>query len=252
MGRSDDEELIRARLAYLGAGRRGLGDPRRGVVDDDAPASQPPASAPVPPLLPRFRVQLRHVAVVALLVLIGIGVSFATLGRSSATVVPVEPVVVSTAAPAAAVSTTDGPSSSAPLRVHVAGEVRSPGVVLVSPGAIVQDAIESAGGLTKEADPALLNLAAQLADGMQIVVGSSQSPAGEIVGEATATQGLLVNLNTATAEQLEELPGVGPVTAAAIVAWRAESGPFSAVDDLQEVSGIGPKTYEQLRELVTI
>ncbi|WGT48222.1 ComEA family DNA-binding protein [Tessaracoccus lacteus] len=251
MGRSDAEELIRARLAYLGAGRRGLGEPRRGVVEDAAPTSPPQTSTPAAPGSPRFPVQLRHVAVVALLVLVGIGVSLATLGRSSATEVPVEPVVVTSGSPVAPTPSAAG-ASSAPLRVHVAGEVRSPGVVLVSPGAIVLDAIEAAGGLTKEADPALLNLAARVADGVQIVVGSSRSPAGEIVGEATATQGMLVNLNTATAAQLEELPGVGPVTAAAIIAWREESGPFSAVDDLQEVSGIGPKTYEQLRELVTI
>lgn len=245
------EELILARLAYLEAGKRPLGEPRRASGQPPVEtAAEPEGMAPA---RPRWRhVNMRHVAVLALLILCGIGVTVAALGRSAATEVPVTPVA---RVPAVAPSPTASPPS-APARVHVAGAVKKPGVVSVPAGSIVLDAIAAAGGLRKEADPALLNLAAPVSDGMQILVGTVGSPAGEVVaGEpvtGTAAGGGGLDLNRATPAELEELPGVGPVTAAAIVAWRDENGAFTAVEDLQDVTGIGPKTFEKLKDLVRV
>jgi competence protein ComEA len=131
-------------------------------------------------------------------------------------------------------------------------------VVELPDGAIVRDAIDAAGGLVEGADAALLNLAAALSDGSQVVIGTAEEPLGEVRGEAGGGgapggggDGAAIDLNAATAAELEALPGVGPVTASAIVAWREENGRFTSVDELQEISGIGPKTLEKLRPLVT-
>jgi len=146
--------------------------------------------------------------------------------------------------------------------IHVIGAVNRPGVVSVPAGARVIDALEAAGGLAPNADPAELNLAAELTDGAQIIIGTVDQPRGEVrtgtgppgsggdTGAAT-TSGL-VNLNTATAAELDTLPGIGPVTAAAILAWRDRNGRFTAVTQLQEVDGIGPKTFAQIEPYVTV
>lgn len=169
------------------------------------------------------------------------------------------------ASPGASASPSGG--AAALVVVHILGAVRRPGVVSLPGPARVQDAVDAAGGLTAEADPDELNLAQLLTDGQQVVIGTRTRPEGEVRGaEAGAgaggtaepgsapssagaggtTGGGVVDLNTATAAQLEELPGVGPVTAAAIVAWRQEHGRFSRAEELQEVDGIGPKTYAQI------
>ena len=152
--------------------------------------------------------------------------------------------------------------------VHVMGAVVQPGVVTVPANARVIDAIEAAGGFTDDADSADLNLAAVLVDGCQIVIGTSQAPEGEVrqgtgggfqaTGTAagpltgsTAT-GSTVNLNQATEAQLQTIPGVGPVTAKAIVAWRDKNGGFTSVAQLQEVNGIGAKTYAQIEPYVSV
>jgi len=143
------------------------------------------------------------------------------------------------------------------LYVHVAGLVRRPGVYEFQPGQRVVDAVDAAGGATKKADLDLLNLAALLTDGEQILVpahGAAVVPppgGGSPVGTTGATAAL-VNVNTATETELESLPGVGPVLAAAIIAYRTEHGPFPTVDALDDVSGIGPATLDQLRPLVTV
>jgi competence protein ComEA len=150
-----------------------------------------------------------------------------------------------------------------PLLVHVDGQVRVPGVVSVEPGARVLDAVAAAGGLTGDADTSRLNLARPLTDGERLWVprpgeeipdvadgasgGGKTGPAGLVAAAARP-----VNINTAGQAELEELPGVGPVTAGAIVQWRTEHGRFSSPDELLEVSGIGEATLEKLRPHVTL
>lgn len=144
-----------------------------------------------------------------------------------------------------------GRTATAPrLVVYVVGAVRHSGLVRLPEGARVADALERAGGPTRRADLALVNLAAPVADGQQIVVPVRVSTA---VGGAAATSGapLKVSLASATIDQLDELPGIGPVTAQKIVDWRQTHGPLRSVDDLDAIPGIGPTRVEQLRELVT-
>ena len=117
-------------------------------------------------------------------------------------------------------------------------------------GARVADALERAGGPTRRADLALVNLAAPVADGQQIVVPARVKAAAGGAG-ATASAPMKVSLASATLDQLDELPGIGPVTAQKIVDWRQAHGPLRSVDDLDAIPGIGPARVEELRELVT-
>jgi competence protein ComEA len=135
--------------------------------------------------------------------------------------------------------------------VHVAGDVRRPGVVVLPAGARVADALEAAGGLARGGSLGSTNLARVLADGERVEIGATAAEPGAAVAGAGQASGP-VNLNTATAEQLDALPGVGPVTAAKILAWRAEHGRFTVVDELAEVPGIGPKTLAELRPHVRV
>lgn len=134
----------------------------------------------------------------------------------------------------------------ADLEVHVAGWVVSPGVVTVTDGAIVADAIAAAGGMRSGADAASLNLAAAIRRGDQIVVPGPGD--GQVAGRGDSDQ--LISLSRATSSELEELPGVGPVLAERIVAFREDHGPFQAVEDLLEVPGIGEAKLASLRDLV--
>jgi len=165
----------------------------------------------------------------------------------------------------AGVGASEGPSQAVPLTrlepeassdaapklvVHVVGAVRRPGLFRVSEGARIADALSRAGGPTKRADLSAVNLAAPLADGQQIVV-PVRLPAGLAPPVGTSAPGAKVSLGIATIEQLDELPGIGPVTAQKIVDWRTSHGPFRSVEDLDDVPGVGPARIEQLRELVT-
>lgn len=137
------------------------------------------------------------------------------------------------------------------LSVHVSGMVMAPGVVDVAAGSIVADAIAAAGGLRTGAAIELLNLAAPVAQGDQIIVPGPEAMSGmspPIVGDAGDPG--IISLNTATATELENLPGVGPVLAERIVAWREQNGPFDVVEDLLEVSGIGESKLAAMRDLV--
>ncbi|MCL3836535.1 helix-hairpin-helix domain-containing protein [Aeromicrobium duanguangcaii] len=144
------------------------------------------------------------------------------------------------------------------LVVDVAGKVRRPGIVTLPPGSRVHEAIAAAGGLRGRVDTTALNLARVLNDGEQVVVGAAPAPAagapGTGSGSSPAPGGPAgqVNLNTADLVALDTLPGVGPVTAEAIVAWRDENGPFRSVDDLLDVKGIGEATLAELRDRVTV
>ena len=144
-----------------------------------------------------------------------------------------------------------GQDVSAPrLVVYVVGAVRRAGLVRLSEGARVADALEHAGGPTRRADLALVNLAAPVADGQQIVV-PARVPVATGGAGATASAPAKVSLASATIDQLDELPGIGPITAQKIVDWRQTHGPLRSVEDLDAIPGIGPARVEQLRDLVT-
>jgi competence protein ComEA len=140
------------------------------------------------------------------------------------------------------------------LVVHVVGGVRRPGLYRLPQGSRIADAVARAGGPAPQADLELVNLAAKLADGVQVVVPRRAPPASATGAAAADTRGAAaagpVHLNTATLEQLDALPGVGPVTAQKILDYRQKHGAFSSVDDLDAIPGIGPARLEQLRDLV--
>jgi competence protein ComEA len=137
-----------------------------------------------------------------------------------------------------------------PLVVHVAGAVRRPGLYRLAEGKRVADAVARAGGATASADTAAINLAAPLADGMQVIVPRRVTAAGGGGPDGPATPAR-ISLSSASAAELDELPGVGPVTAQKIVDYRAAHGGFRSVDDLDAIPGIGPARIEQLRDLTT-
>jgi competence protein ComEA len=181
---------------------------------------------------------------VTLAALVLVGHRFAQVGAAKESDVVAAPLEPATTTPARPI-----------LVVHVVGEVRRPGLYRLRDGARIADAVRRAGGASRKADLAALNLAAPLVDGIQVlvpsrVVPSAAEPAGPADGggQGTATR---VSLSSATVDELDQLPGVGPITAQKIVDYRAEHGPFASVDDLDAVPGIGPTRIEQLRELVT-
>ncbi|GAA2098474.1 hypothetical protein GCM10009780_46750 [Actinomadura alba] len=152
--------------------------------------------------------------------------------------------------PAAGVS-----GAGATVVVHVAGKVRRPGVVTLPSGARVSDAIRAAGGLRPGAGTGSLNLARRLVDGEQIPVGVPAAAAPAAVpspGAAGGAPGAPLDLNTATAEQFQQLPGVGPVLAERIVAYRTQHGGFRGVDQLREVTGIGERRFAELKGHVRV
>lgn len=163
-------------------------------------------------------------------------------------------------------SSTRAEDTTTEIVVHVSGAVTTPGVVRLSPGARVQDAVDAAGGPTPQADLAAVNLARPVTDGEQIHLpipgetppvaapapGQSAGPSPGGAPEGDSTAGGQIDLNTADATQLEELPGVGPAIAQRIIDHREANGPFRSVDDLVEVSGIGPATLEKIREHATV
>ena len=157
------------------------------------------------------------------------------------------------AEPVAAPSASPSPAI---LIVHVAGWVEQEGVYDLPEGSRVIDALDAAGGPKRGAELSALNLAAPLTDGQQVLVPRSVlgAPTGAVAEGAVAEAGAstLVNINSATAEELETLPGIGEVLAATIIQYREEHGPFTSVDQLVDVSGIGEVTLEELRDHVTV
>lgn len=172
--------------------------------------------------------------------LVGLGIAVfvtAVMPRGSTTVIAPD------------VDVTSG-AVSAVIYVHILGQVERPGLYELPDGARAVDAVAAAGGFTEAADAAALNLARFVSDGEQIVVPAiGEAPAGAAPGIAADGR---VNLNTADAAALDTLPGVGPATAAKILAWREEHGRFASVEDLLDVGGIGEAKFAALRDLVTV
>lgn len=243
---------------------------------------RPPARSWLPSgLQGRVSLQPLHVTVVALVITCALGLTSWRLVRSAPEPLDVRTVGSDTSAastwPGESTSIGRAPSgvadgaeevdagaaegappgaaaTGAEVTVDVAGKVRRPGIVVLPSGSRVVDAIEAAGGARPRVDLTPLNLARVLVDGEQVLVGVAAVPgtAAGATGAPPAGAGSLVNLNTADQTVLETLPGVGPVTAGAILAWRTEHGAFSSVDELLEVDGIGEATLEKLAPLVTI
>lgn len=218
-------------------------------------------------LSPKF---LAGIAVALALVLGGIHMAMSmTPGSETIAVESPAPSPTAEASPTAAqVDAPASPSpqaahaSSVPVVVHVVGQVREPGVHTLPSGSRVSDAIREAGGLTPEADAAAVNLARPAADGEQIYVpavgeaprtppsGSTASAAGSAGDGPTVDS--VININTASVEELDQLPGVGPAIAGRIVEHREANGPFASVDALTDVKGIGEATLEELRPRVSV
>jgi competence protein ComEA len=182
----------------------------------------------------RWRVAL-GAGVVLLLVAVGCAVLFSALAPRGTTAV-----VAPSAQPLAATST---------IFVHVLGEVVAPGLYELREGDRAVDAIAAAGGYTEKADESATNLARFVTDGEQLIVPEVGASPGVSAGASVPGK---VNLNTADAATLETLPRIGPAMSARILAWREANGRFTTVEDLQSVSGIGAKTFEALRDLVTV
>lgn len=280
---SEHAEAVSRRLATLSAELAAV----RGEPDDAADPAHghtrvrerpdpfpAPAPAPVVPSVPgrhasrRLRVgglQLGpvHLAVVAVVAALAVGLAAWWAVRDQARAVPVAPAAsgpAGSATPLApVVSSLSAGGESGPtdpgeeLVVDVAGKVRRPGIAVLPAGARVVDALEAAGGARRGVDLTALNLARPVIDGEQILVGVA--PAAGVAGtlDSPVPGGeALVNLNTADQAALDTLPGVGPVTADAILAWRDSNGGFTSVDELLEVDGIGEATLADLAPLVTL
>lgn len=137
------------------------------------------------------------------------------------------------------------------LVVHLSGEVIMPGVYQLPVGARIDDALKAAGGPTDSGDIQRLNLAARLADGQQITVPKRTNPILTTLSASPSPTPGRINLNLATVAELDQLPGVGPVTAQRIVAYREQHGPFTRVEQLREAKLVNAPTFEKIKELVT-
>jgi competence protein ComEA len=187
----------------------------------------------------------RRVLAVALLALVLVVVARRHAASGAPAPLRVSPVVPARASPGAAAAT------ARLLVVDVVGAVRRPGLVRLAEGSRVADAIARAGGLRHGAERAGVNFAAPVSDGQQVVVPhrGAAGAAGAAAGSAAVSTGP-VSLSSATADQLDTLPGVGPATAQKIIAYRQQHGAFRSVDELDAISGIGPSRIANLRSLV--
>ncbi|PFG16132.1 competence protein ComEA [Propionicimonas paludicola] len=265
--------MVRARLEHLLSELEPAvtGEPRRAWAPKSSSVpSQEPAvpvgesaagagvAASAPAVVARVLSFGREHLVAVVLILV-VGTVWTGYSLFQARTTPVAAAVAPTilAMPTPTPTPTPSPAS---VLVHVLGSVHRPGVVQLDEGSRVQDAIAAAGGLTGDADPGELNLAAVLVDGSQLKIGTKKHPGGELRSGATGEPGspaggaaeAKISLNTATVAQLDTLPGIGPVTAQKILDWRTEHGKYTAITELQEVDGIGPKTYADLAARVRL
>jgi competence protein ComEA len=209
---------------------------------------------------------IAYVAVAA--VVVAVGVRYVVLpkqsGPSEAQAVVLAPVAASPSAAAQGASPAASPAPD--VIVYVCGAVRTPGVVRLPAGARVTDALQLAGGPTGRAELAAVNLAAPVADGQQILVPERGAPvvasapassgsSGSALGVSSAggtTPGALININTASLEELDALDGVGPSTAQKIIDYRTENGGFKTIEDIKEVSGIGDAKFAAMKDQITV
>lgn len=195
----------------------------------------------------RFAVSRVAVLVLVIIVLGWIAISILVApppSNEAMATVPLESV------PTSSQSAKGSASPSGPrVTVHVVGAVKKPGVYELPEGSRITDAVKSAGGLAEDAHPELVNLAAKLIDGQQIILpgDSTQSQNPNLPAPSNNAK---ISINTADAQTLQELPGIGPALAERIIDFRTENGPFSSVEELDAVSGIGPAMLEKLADLV--
>lgn len=138
------------------------------------------------------------------------------------------------------------------IKVYVAGAVKAPDVYELNEGSIVKDALEKAGGPLGSADLVAINLARKINDGEEVVVPYKQSSSGASIDSVATPSNGKININTATKSQLVNLPGIGDVKAQAIIDYRTKNGNFKRIEDIVNVSGIGEKTFESLKDLITV
>lgn len=285
---SEERERVRDRLAAMSgdfsSARAGFG--REDVAEPTVPdwLLESDDDEELEPLTPRFRAvpdrwrdmrwspRRRGALALVIVALVATGIGVFTVWWGSPTMQAVPPLPAAVGVP---ITASGQPSSSEPpsppiessraaapvgLVVSVVGLVRNPGLVTLPDGSRVADALTAAGGVNAGADTLSLNLAQKLSDGDQVVVGvvgdsapkTSSTAAGTGGAPAAPAGGGLINLNTATEAELDTLPGVGPVTASAIAAWRTSNGKFTDVEQLGEVDGIGPARLDKLRPLVSV
>lgn len=190
--------------------------------------------------VPEIPLTRRQVLVGAIVVIAVVLIGAKLLARPKAIAAPPIPTATATESVAAAL-----------IYVDVVGAVRRPGLYRLSRSARVADALARAGGPSRKAELELVNLAAPVADGEQVVVPRKGATGAVAAGSAVGAAGGPVHLNTATLEQLDALPGIGPVTAQKILDYRQQHGAFASVDELDAVPGIGPARLDQLKGLVT-
>lgn len=152
---------------------------------------------------------------------------------------------------------TESATTATVVVVHVVGEVKEPGVYDLPADSRITDAIEAAGGATKDADLTSINLARVLFDGEQIFIGNINSAAAPSTSSSSSSSSSTnpagrININMANAAQLDQLPGIGPVIAGRIVEYRNQNGPFRQLTDLKQVSGIGDAIYDKIKDLITL
>lgn len=220
----------------------------------DAPSGPDQLRKRIAEALPARDLSTARVAVGLGIAALGL-VAWFLLGSSDEAKAPEETLQRATTSVAA--PSDGGPPAAADWVVQVSGAVSTPGVVRVGEGSRVGDAIDEAGGAAPDADLDRINLAAKVSDGQRIYVlrkGEQAPPAvlaGDGSGSGDADAGPM-DINSASAAALDELPGVGPATAKAIVDYRTKSGPFRSVEDLAKVKGIGPAKLEQIKPLVRV
>lgn len=226
-------DIARRRLAQLAASF----DAELPPHEDDDPA-------------PRRRVEIPHVRVLATVAVAAsvLLVWWLLAGRPHSS----EPVAPLAFASSGAPGASAAPAAAPELIIDVVGKVNQPGIVTVPKGSRVFEAIDAAGGLKGRVDVTGINMARELTDGEQVLVGIDPVVVPGAAAPGGAPAGAKVNLNTATVEQLDTLPGVGPVTAQAILGWRQTNGRFGSVDDLLDVKGIGEATLAELKDLVVV
>ena len=223
-------EVARRRLAQLAAS-----------FEAEIPHEKPDDA----PAVTSRRIDAAHVRVlITIAVAAGVLLTWWLLAERPRTSAP-EPVSLS-----AETSPSASASPSGELVIDVVGKVKRPGIVTLPAGSRVHDAVAEAGGVRGKVDASTLNMARVLTDGEQILVGVEPVAGGAATGDTSAA-GARISLGTATLEQLDTLPGIGPVTAQAIIDHRTERGPFTSVDDLLDVKGIGEKTLADIRDQVT-